>query len=213
MVYSLMAEYDRRESWLFRLTLEDFKALLLRNTGKMLIATLFIVGAAVLLSGFILLLAWLSLWTLILTGLVALIGGIAVMVPLSLLMPVYLFEDISFVEALKKSFRYGFSAWGETFLIILVFSFLANIISGVTMFPWYIVLMFGEIFSLSEPGAGINTTIWYQFICYLLGIIQSYGMYVSYILSAVGIAFQYFHIREKNEGISVDASIRDFEKL
>jgi accessory gene regulator protein AgrB len=73
--------------------------------------------------------------------------------------------------------------------------------------------MFGEIFALVEPGEGINGSIWYQFISYLLGVMYSYGMYASYILSAVGIAFQYFHIREKKEGISVDASIQNFERL
>jgi len=213
MVYALMTEYEHRDSRLMQLTLDDFKTLLIRNTGKMIRISLFMIGATVLISGLIALLAWLSIWTLVLTVIASLIGILAVMVPLSLFTPIYLFEDISFVEALKKSFKYGFSAWGETFLIILVFGFLVNIVSGVTSLPWSIVLMFGEIFSLTEPGEGLNATIWYQFISYLLGIIQSYGMYVSSILSAVGIAFQYFHIREKNEGISVDASIRDFEKL
>jgi hypothetical protein len=81
------------------------------------------------------------------------------------------------------------------------------------MLPWYIVILFGELFSLTERGAGMNVSLWYQFISYLLGIIQSYGMYASYILSAVGIAFQYFHLREKKEGISVDANIQNFERL
>ena len=213
MTYSLMAEYERRESRLIQLTLNDFKTLLLRNTGKVLRAFLLMIGALVIFSGIIVLLVFISPWTLILTGLIAVVGGIAVMVPLSLFMPVYLFEDISFVEALQKSFKYGFSAWGETFLVILIFGFLANIVSSVTMLPWYILMLFGQIFSLTESGAGMNNAIWYQFITYLLGIIQSYGMYVSYFLSAIGIAFQYFHVREKNEGISVDASIQNFERL
>jgi hypothetical protein len=213
LIYSLMTEYERRDSRLMSSALADFKSLLIKNTGKLLRIFLFLFGVVVLISGFILLFAWISPWTLILTGLVSVISLVAVIVPVSLFTPVYLFEDIPFFEALKKAFRYGFSAWGETFVLILIFGFLANIISGVTMLPWYLVILFGEIFTLFEPGAGINTTIWYQFISYLLGIIQSYGMYVSYFLSAVGIAFQYFHLREKNEGISVDESIRNFDRL
>jgi hypothetical protein len=213
LVYTLMAEYERRDSRLMIITFDDFKALLIRNTGKILRALLLFMGAAALLGGLFGLLAWVSAWSLMLTVPVLLIGTVAVMIPFSLFMPVYLFEDIPFFEALRKSFRYGFSAWGETFVVILIFGFLANIVSGVTMLPWYFVILFGEIFSLTEPGEGLNATIWYQFISYLLGIIQSYGMYASAILSAVGIAFQYFHIREKKEGISVDASIRDFERL
>lgn len=81
------------------------------------------------------------------------------------------------------------------------------------MMPWYIMLIIGQVFSLSEEGAGISASIWYQFISYLLGIIQSYGLYASYLLTAVGIAFQYFHIREKKEGITVVANIQNFDQL
>jgi hypothetical protein len=95
----------------------------------------------------------------------------------------------------------------------LVFGLLANIVSGVTMMPWYIVLMVGQVFSLTEQNAGLSASIWYQLISYLLGIIQSYGMYASYMITAVGIGFQYFHLREKTEGITVDANIQNFERL
>ena len=173
-----------------------------------------------LLMGFVLLigvitvgLVMLSPWMLILAMLIFLIVVVVFMIPLNLIMPIYIFEDISFTAAFRKSFKYGFSAWGQTFLILFVFGLLANIVSGVTMMPWYIVLIVGQIFSITEQGAGINDAIWYQFITYLLGIIQSYGMYVSLIISAVGMAFQYFHLREKNEGISVYTNIQNFDRL
>ena len=213
LVYSLMAEYEQRESRLMNIKLADFKASLIRNIWKILRVNLFIGGIATILCAIVILLAVSITETLFLTIPVLAIGGVAVIVPLSLFIPVYLFEDIPFFEALSKSFRYGFSAWGEIFVIVLVLGLMGNIISSVTMMPWYIVLVFGEIFSLVEPDSAINASIWYQFITYLLGIVQSYGMYVSYILGAVGIAFQYFHIREKKEGISFDASIQNFDRL
>jgi hypothetical protein len=213
LVYGLMNEYERRDSRLMQIKLEDFKKPLIRNVWKIFRASLFFFGVLMVVCGFVVLLALSATETLFLTIPVFTIGIIVVWVPINLFTPVYLFEEISFFEAIKKSFRLGFSSWGETFVIILVFGFLGNIISGVTMVPWYIVMMFGEVFSLTEPGAGLNASLWYKFITYLLGIIQSYGTYVSYILGAVGIAFQYFHIREKQEGISFDANIQNFERL
>jgi len=213
MVYSLMTEYERRDNRLMEIKLEEFKQSLIRNVGKMLRASLFLLGISILVGGIIVLLALGMTETLFLTIPVLVIGCVAVWIPLNFFTPIYLFEDIPLMEALRKSFKYGFSAWGESFVVILVFGLLANIISSVTMLPWYLVLMFGEIFSLAEPDSALNASIWYQFIIYLLGIVQSFGMYVSLILGAVGIAFQYFHIREKREGISFDASIQNFDKL
>lgn len=213
MVFSLMDEYGRRDSRLMNIKLADFKSSLIRNVVKMLRVSLFSMGFALLTSAFIIGFMFLFTWTLIVTMPVVVIGMVAVMIPFNLFIPIYLFEEIPFFAALKKSFRYGFSFWGETFVIVLACGLLANIISGVTSVPWTVVIMFGEVFSLTEPGAGINDTIWYQFVSYLLGIIQSYGTYISLVLSVVGIAFQYFHIREKKEGISVDANIQNFERL
>jgi len=213
MVYSLMTQYESRESRLMKIKWEDIMSSFIRNVGKLLRVNLFLIGISLLISALIVVFAILSTWVLIILIPVAIIGVVAVMVPFTLFMPIYLFEEIPFFAALRKSFRYGFSFWGETLVIIVVFSLLANIVSGVTTIPWYFVIMFGEIFSLVESGAGFNNTIWYQFISYLLGILQSYGVYISYIFSTIGIAFHYFHIREKKEGISVDASIQNFERL
>jgi hypothetical protein len=46
-----------------------------------------------------------------------------------------------------------------------------------------------------------------------LSIIQSYGTYASLIIVAIATAFQYFHIREKKEGITVSSDIQNFENL
>ena len=57
---------------------------------------------------FIVLLAVLTPFTLILT--IPLL--FAFMVPLALMAPIYLFEDISLGKAFAKTFRLGFATWG-----------------------------------------------------------------------------------------------------
>lgn len=213
MVYTLMQEYERRENRLLDITLADFKDALLRNLGKMVKAVLFFTGVTILCMIVFGLLVYLSPWTMVITVPALIIGLIVISMPLSLFTPLYIFEDQPFSIALKRAFKYGFSVWGEIFLVLLVFGLLGSIISSVTMMPWYIMVLIKSFLTLSSEDAGITASWGYEFIMYLLGIVQSYGTYLSAIISSVGLAFQYFHVREKKEGLSVNESIANFDQL
>jgi hypothetical protein len=80
------------------------------------------------------------------------------------------------------------------------------------MLPWYITLLVGNILSLTNESQTEPSVI-YKFVLYLLGIIQSFGVYVSSIIGVIGLAFQYFHAREKVEGVSIESNISNFNKL
>ena len=56
-------------------------------------------------------------------------------------------------------------------------------------------------------------TLWFQLTSYILGIIQSYGYYLSQVIAMTGIAFEYFHLHEKHEGVSAATDIASFSKL
>lgn len=213
LIYTLMQEYERRENRLLDITLADFKSTLLRNLAKMVKATFFFLGVFILCMIIFGLLIAVSPWTMVLTIPLLLIGCFIVFIPLSLFTPLYIFEDQPFSVALKRSFKYGFSAWGEIFLVLLVFGLLGSIISTVTMMPWYIMIMIKSVFTLAGEDAGITASWGYEFLVYLLGIVQSYGTYLSAIITSVGMGFQYFHIREKKEGFSVNESIANFDQL
>lgn len=203
LVYSLMQEYDRRENRLADITLADLKNPLLRNMGKIVKATFFFLGALMAYMLILSLLTMISPWTMALTVPLLLIGCIAVFIPISLFIPLYIFEDQPFSIALKRAFSYGFSEWGEIFVVLLVFGLLGSIINTITMMPWHILVMIKNIFTLAG----------YEFVVYLFGIAQAYGSYLSTIITSVGLAFQYFHTREKKEGVSVNESIANFNQL
>lgn len=213
LVYTLMQEYERRENRLMGITMADFKETLIRNFWKMAKASLFFGGMTFLIMLFVGILAYLSLWTLVITSLLLLIGLLVVIIPITFFSPLYMFEDIPFFDALRKSFKYGFSAWGEIFAVMFVFLILGGIISGITMMPWYIMVLIKGFFTMTNEGNNITSSWLYDFIVYLFGIVQSYGAYVASIMSVVGIAFQYFHTREKKEGLSVNESISNFDQL
>jgi MFS family permease len=213
LVCSLMQTYERRDRRLEGLVFADFRASFVTNCVKVAKILLFTFGVFFAAVAILSLLAWMSPWTLVLTVLLLLAGSIAFMVPVSLLTPLYLFEDLSFADALRKSMKYGFSAWGETFLVLLVFGLLANIVGSMTSIPWTLVTIVGSVFSLASPDAGIASSIWYRFLTYILGVIMAYGTYVSVIVSVGGTAFQYFHLREKREGVTMKTDIANFDRL
>ncbi|MDR1330486.1 MAG: hypothetical protein LBK07_00090 [Tannerella sp.] len=212
LVYALMQAYEQRETRLTDIRWADFKPLLIRNFKKALGLSLLAFGVVLvygLLAG---VMAALAPWSLFFTILLLLVATIVLIVPFTIMLPLYIFEDIPLTHAVRRAFSFGFEAWGGTFLVIFIFGLLANIISSVTMMPWYIVTLVGSILGISGAG-GIESQLWYMFLIYVLGIIQSYGLYVSSIITAVGYAFQYFHLREKREGVSVQDSILNFDKL
>lgn len=209
LVYGLIRTYNEREERLQDVTLGMLKPLLFRNVRRMLLMIIvcFVLTVFVLLlTGF---LAAFSLFTLLLT----IPFLVAFSVPLALLAPIYLFEDISFGAAFTKTFRLGFATWGGVFLISLLMGVIANILQGVTMMPWYIATVIKGIFATSEGGSELTVSVGYNFFLYLLAIIQSFGIYLSMIFAVVGLAYQYGHASEVVDSITVESDIDSFDKL
>lgn len=126
---------------------------------------------------------------------------------------IYLFEDITVMESFKKTFRLGFATWGGVFLISLIMGFIANVLQGVTMMPWYIATLVKYFFSLSDVGSETTVSAGYSFILYLLGIVQAFGAYLSMIFTFVGMAYQYGHASEVVDSVTVESDIDNFDNL
>ena len=153
LIYAMIRTYNEREERLEGITLGSLKPLLFHNIKKLLILTLFGILLVLIVGVVIGVLAALSLFTLFLTIPVI----IAFTVPLALWAPIYLFEDITVMEAFKKTFRLGFATWGGIFLISLIMGIIANVLQSVTMMPWYIATLVKYFFSMSD--AGSETTV------------------------------------------------------
>lgn len=209
LVYALMRVYKEREQRLEGVSLTFLKPLLIRNVRKLFIVFLFgflilaFVGLVVGLLGFIL---PFSVFLVILLLIVFI-------VPLALWAPVYVFEEISVIDALKKSYHLGFPTWGGILLISLVMGFIAGTLQSITMMPWYIASMVKVFFSVSGENSEFLTSAGYSFILYLMAILQAFGAYLALIFSLVGIAYQYGHASEKVDHITVENDIDNFDKL
>lgn len=209
LVYGLIQKYNESEERLQGVTLGILKPLLFRNIRKLFA----LMGMSIILSVVVLAivgaLAGLSSFTLILTIPFLIAFG----VPLALLTPIYLFEDISLVGAFNKTFRLGFATWGGILLISIVMGIIASVLQGVTMTPWYIATLVKYFFSMSDTGSATTVSAGYSFALYLLGILQTYGAYLSMIFSLVGLAYQYGHATEVVDSITVENDIDNFDKL
>ena len=212
MIYAMMQTYATRENRLIDVTIADFKDAMTRNVWKyirMFLALLFVYIFVIVIIGA---LTYISTVTLAIT-IPLFIALIILLIPLMMVIPVYIFErDINFTEAVKKAWKLGTTTlWGMLGLMIILY-FISSVIQTVTMLPWYLTLVIGMAFSLASEYM-IAQSIVYKFAVYLLGLIQSFGMYVSMIIGIIGLAFQYFHAREKVEGITIESNITNFDEL
>lgn len=213
MIYAMMQTYATRENKLEDLTLNDFREHLVRNIWRiitisfvLILVFLLIAVAAGILAAIV------SLVSLFITVPIV-IACCLCMIPLMMLIPVYIFErNIRLMDAIKKAWKLGTATLGGMLGLMFVLYIIASVIQTITMLPWYLTLIFGSLFSISSDTM-ITQSVFYKFALYVLGLIQSYGTYVSSIIGIVGLAFHYFHAREKIEGITIDSNITHFDQL
>ena len=212
LIYAMMQTYATRENRLKDVTFDDFKEAFTKNSWRYIHIIFFFLFAYLLVIIITAFLAYLSTMTLILT-IPMFIAFILLIIPMMMIIPVYIFErDITLIAAIKKTWKLGIATlWGMIGLMI-VLNIISSVIQTVTMMPWYLTILIGTIFSIASEST-MNQSFIYKFLIYILGLIQSLGMYVSIIISIIGLAFQYFHAREKVEGITIESNISNFGEL
>lgn len=210
VVYALVQLYNSREERLNNITFQDIKPLLFRNMKRIFLVLLFLFALYIAAIIALVLLAYLTPFTLVLT----IPAMLACIFPLLLFMPIYTFENISIIGAFSKSFKLGFATWGGIFAIALVTGLIVSVVQGATSTPWTVVFFVKSILSYSDTGelAG-NSSFMMSFWMYVLGVIQVYGMYISMIISMIGMLYQYGHASELVDSTSVESDIDKFENL
>ncbi|MDR1380325.1 MAG: hypothetical protein LBJ47_02485 [Tannerella sp.] len=213
MVYAMMQTYATRENGLQQVTLGDFRENLTVNAWKCLRISLFFILAYALIAVMAgILAALVSVVSLFFTIPLLILFALC-LIPLMMLVPVYVFErDIRFSAAVRKAWKLGMETLGGLLGIVIVLSLISSVVQTVTMLPWYIVTVFGYVFSLTTESA-MDQSAGYRFLLYILGLIQSYGAYAASTIGAIGLAFHYFHAREKVEGVTVESDISNFNRL
>ena len=126
----------------------------------------------------------------------------ALLPPLSLMIYPIIFEKASPWQGVMKGFRLGFKNWGAVFLTVFLASLLSGMITNVISMPYIINMMF----NMTEGGEG-------GIMDYFLAAFIPISYVIIYPVTTIFIGFQYTSIVEKEEGISLQNKIDDFEQL
>jgi hypothetical protein len=121
------------------------------------------------------------------------IPGIYLSIALSLIFIVRLEEEISFFDAVSRSIKIISGNWWFTFGLILVVGIIQGFLSFILYVPNYIVMIFMTF-------AGIDSTTGEtgRILFILSSIVASLGV-LTYSISTIAIAFQYYNLVERKE--------------
>ena len=103
------------------------------------------------------------------------------------------------VESIKIAFKLGFKNWGSLFVALLLAGVVLMVISIVFSLPYEVVSLFsrGQL----------------SIISYIFATLSAIGtLFISPIVTVI-FAFQYFSIVEKEEGVSLQSQMDEFENL
>lgn len=209
LTFTTIQEYNEKGS-LKGIMFNDLKPRLIQNAKRALVVCLAIFGLAIAAYLLILLSAFIFPFLLI-----ALIPAFIVFIlPMTMIYPVYIFEDIKLSAAIVKGFRLGLKTWGPLFGIMFVMGLLAGVLQSVGAIPFSIFFFTKAILSVSDPTAlDMTATFGSSIAMYITAVIAVFFSYVSYILIQLGVAYHYSSTVEADEAISVNDDLSNFEQL
>lgn len=218
LIFGLMKVYDERKDRLAGLTMTEFKPTLWRFIKRAIVLTLAMIPVALVIgaviAGVAALLLLIDPVVMSLMILPIYFVAIALLLPLSLASPMYLMDDnLSAYGAIAKALRYGFRTWGGLFGIMFVVGMIVQVVMTIAMMPYLVVVIIKGVMATSDVSTSGFVTIGLQALSYVLGIVQAFGMYLSYAVMYVAIGYHYGHVMERYEGVSVERGVDDFESL
>lgn len=219
LMYAMMRYYRENDGNFEGVTLKDLSGQLKKNFWRGFRAGLLLTGLFILACSLVIL-AGVPIALLQIPALAAVLfvlflaAAIAVGVPLSLTMPVCMLEDGNTAfGAIRRGFRLGWNTWGGTFVVILLIGLIVNVIQSAVALPWYIALMAKAVLTEDNSAAEIVQSGWYNFLYYILAVVQTFGSYLAMSVMVTALGYQYGSAAEKVDSMSVDDDIENFESI
>ena len=208
LTYTMMKVYDERKERLVGVTFDDMKPYFWRYLGRVVISMLVAVGIGIL---YIMLMAavayLLSPWLLFLM----IPAGAVLIVPYALVTPLYIFEDCSLGQALKRGYTLGFKAFWLVLGLVILLSIIVQFVSSFVSMPFTIFM--GVKMFLGAQDEAIATGALMTILSYLATVILSYVSNLLMPIQTVGLSYLYSHTVEKEEGLTNSRDIQNFEQM
>ena len=219
VVFSMMQFYNAHDEGLQGVTFQELKPYFKRNAWRLFKCGL--VGTLICIAFLAIFFAVIALGAAINSGaLIAFFCFLLVVaffvcfIPLILVTPTYIFEDISVWQAYVRGFRLGWSTWGGIFALGFVLSLLSNVVSFVFVMPWEVCVFVKAIFLESYSGADVFVgSAAFTIIQYIFGIVMWIGTYLIYDLFFISTGYLYSHAAEKLDDMSVSEGIEHFDEM
>ena len=208
VVFSCMQIYNERANGLEDITFSEMKPYMKRNAGRIFKCGL--VGILVVLVGVAIFVCCALIHGFF--GFLVFLCFVALYIPFLLVLPTYIYEDISVWQAYARGFRLGWNTWGGIFALGFVLSLIVNVLSVVFVIPWELCLAFETIF-IGSDGSQFGPNIILSVLQYIFGVIMWVGQFTLSILFFVSISYLYSHAAEQQDDMSVAKGIDDFEGM
>lgn len=208
VVFSCMQIYNDRTNGLEDVTFNDLKPYVKRNAGRIFKCGL--VGLLVLFIG----IAIFVVCEMIQPYFVffAFICYIVLCVPFLMVLPTYIYEDISVWQAYARGFRLGWKTWGGIFALGFVLVLITNALGFVFSLPWQVVFFMKALF-FGGTDELVASSVVLSLIQYIFGVIMWIGQFSLSVIFLVSISYLYSHAAEKQDDMSVVKGIDDFEGM
>lgn len=207
LIFTLIDIYNHRKEGLKGITWSDISQKLWKFFGKSLLISLFLLIPIFFVVLIMVLLGYLSLFTLILT----IPAAIILIIPLAFAFPGYIFSKDSLTHSFLHSYPLGFRCWGSIFGVMLLTGILASIMQSITSMPYQLTFIFNSLTASSSETEHVSPVM--SFVLYLLGVIQAFGAYVASTIIPIATAYLYAHARDKYEGVTIESDIENFEQF
>lgn len=122
--------------------------------------------------------------------------GIYLWVPLSMSVPLLVFNNRGVFDALGDSFDLIKDNWWITFASLFVMSLLAYIIGLIFQIPMMIYIFF-KAFTVAQEGSAADPASLFDWVYTLLSVIASLAQYLLFGIVTIATAFIYYNLDEK----------------
>ncbi len=139
----------------------------------------------------------------IISGLITFIGflfcvlpGVYLYIPMSLVFPIFIFQNTSVGNAIEESFRLIKNEWWITFASFFIIGILTAIISSIFTIPTLVYSFISALTIASETSVSTSSESIDWFLI-SLNTISTAGQYMLHIIIVIASAFIYFNLNER----------------
>ena len=135
---------------------------------------------------------------------------LGLLLPLALLTPIYMMEEISYWKAVHQAYRYGMRLWGTLFVTMFVVGLLIHVAQMVFVMPFYISV-FLKTFLLGEGESDGSLAL--TLFGYASSVLLCFGILLSSYVIMIATTIFYGHASDKIDGKGVAGKIEHFDEF